>query len=65
MSATAQVEYKCTELYDPADEVGITWDDPDIGIRWPITDPLLSARDSNHPTLAQLRPSLVPVLTPR
>jgi dTDP-4-dehydrorhamnose 3,5-epimerase len=54
LSPIAQVEYKCTDLYDPASEVGIAWNDPAIGIRWPIDDPLLSARDQGHPTLATL-----------
>ena len=44
-SGVAQVEYKCTELYDPADEIGVAWDDPALAIPWPIASPLLSARD--------------------
>jgi dTDP-4-dehydrorhamnose 3,5-epimerase len=51
-SGTAQVEYKCTELYDPASEIGIAWDDPTLAIRWPIADPILSPRDSRNPSLA-------------
>jgi len=45
LSETADVEYKCSALYDPADEIAIQWNDPAIGIRWPIADPTLSARD--------------------
>ena len=45
MSPTAQVQYKCTVLYDPADEIAIAWNDPEAAIQWPIADPLLSARD--------------------
>ena len=52
-SPAAQVEYKCTDLYDPASEIGIPWNDPDLGIQWPTTDPLLSARDRQHPALAE------------
>jgi dTDP-4-dehydrorhamnose 3,5-epimerase len=52
LSPVAQVEYKCTELYDPGHEVGIVWNDPQIGIDWQIVDPLLSARDRDHPRLA-------------
>jgi dTDP-4-dehydrorhamnose 3,5-epimerase len=52
ISAVAQVEYKCTDFYDPASEIGIVWNDPDIGIAWPIREPLLSTRDQKHPTLA-------------
>jgi len=45
VSDRAQVQYKCTELYDPADELGIVWDDADLAITWPVADPLLSERD--------------------
>jgi dTDP-4-dehydrorhamnose 3,5-epimerase len=54
VSAVAQVEYKCTDLYDPASEIGIAWNDPSIGIQWPVGEPLLSDRDRRHPTLAEL-----------
>jgi dTDP-4-dehydrorhamnose 3,5-epimerase len=54
VSPIAQVEYKCTDLYDPADEIGIAWNDPTIAIPWPIADPLLSSRDRRHPTLAEV-----------
>ena len=50
----AQVEYKCTDLYDPASELGIAWNDPALGIPWPVREPLLSGRDQQHPTLAEL-----------
>ena len=46
LSDSAQVEYKCTDFYDQADEFSVLWNDPDIGIDWPIDEPLLSARDS-------------------
>jgi dTDP-4-dehydrorhamnose 3,5-epimerase len=52
-SPTAQVEYKCTDLYVPADEIGIPWNDPAIGIEWPIDKPLLSDRDRRHLSLAE------------
>ena len=54
VSAIAQVEYKCTDIYDPASEIGVAWNDPALGISWPVTQPLLSKRDSRHPTLAEL-----------
>ncbi len=54
VSETAQVEYKCTGLYDPSDEVGVIWNDPAIGIAWPVSDPVLSKKDQVHPTLAAL-----------
>ena len=52
VSPVAQLEYKCTDFYDPANEIGIAWNDPAIGIAWPVTQPLLSDRDTRHPTLA-------------
>ena len=58
VSAIAQVEYKCTDIYDPASEIGVAWNDPALGISWPLTQPLLSKRDSRHPTLAELTDSL-------
>jgi dTDP-4-dehydrorhamnose 3,5-epimerase len=54
LSQDAQVEYKCTDLYEPASEIGIAWNDPTLSIRWPIAQPLLSDRDRRNPTLAEL-----------
>jgi dTDP-4-dehydrorhamnose 3,5-epimerase len=54
VSAIAQVEYKCTDVYDSASEIGVAWDDPALAISWPVRDPILSLRDSHHPTLAEL-----------
>lgn len=54
LSEIADFEYKCTEYYDPADEIGVLWNDPDIGIEWPLGDPLLSAKDAALPRLAAL-----------
>jgi dTDP-4-dehydrorhamnose 3,5-epimerase len=54
MSETAHVEYKCTEVYDPADEVSILWSDPDLAIAWPIRDPIVSAKDSRAPRLREV-----------
>jgi len=63
VSAVAQVEYKCTDLYDPKSELGIAWNDPAIGIDWPIRDPLLSDRDARHLTLSAVMERL-PVFAP-
>ena len=52
VSDIAQVEYKCTDVYDAASEIGIAWDDPAIGITWPVSNPVLSDRDTRHPRLA-------------
>lgn len=57
VSDVAQVEYKCTDVYDPADEGGVMWNDPVLGVAWPITAPILSARDQDHPPLAPPGPA--------
>jgi dTDP-4-dehydrorhamnose 3,5-epimerase len=54
-SEIAEVEYKCTDFYEPAAERGLIWNDPEVGIAWPISDPILSPRDRAHPTLAALQ----------
>lgn len=63
LSASAQVEYKCTELYDREDEIGVVWNDPDLAIGWPISEPLLSPKDAALPRLAELAPLLREVET--
>jgi dTDP-4-dehydrorhamnose 3,5-epimerase len=57
LSEEADVEYKCSALYSPAAERGLAWNDPEIGIVWPIDEPVWSARDARHPRLADLRAS--------
>jgi dTDP-4-dehydrorhamnose 3,5-epimerase len=52
LSDVADVIYKCTTLYDAADDRGIAWDDREIGIEWPVESPLVSEKDSAHPTLS-------------
>ena len=52
-SPVAELQYKCTALYDPSDEITIRWDDPASGIDWPIDAPQLSAKDSAARTLAE------------
>jgi dTDP-4-dehydrorhamnose 3,5-epimerase len=54
LSADAEILYKCSHEYDPTGESGIVWNDPTIGIEWPITDPQLSPKDRAHPTAAEL-----------
>lgn len=57
LSEAATFAYKCTRFYDPTDEGGLLWNDPDIGIRWPEIDvPLkLSEKDEENPTFEQLK----------
>ena len=54
MSEWAEIEYKCTAPYDRDDEIGIVWNDPDIGIAWPIAAPALSSKDAALPRLSAL-----------
>lgn len=53
LSEYADVLYKCTGTYNHAAESGIRWDDPQIGIQWPVDNPLLSEKDRHAQTLAQ------------
>lgn len=48
--------YKCTDLYHPASEMGIIWNDPDLNISWPITEPILSNKDQQYSRLRDLTP---------
>jgi dTDP-4-dehydrorhamnose 3,5-epimerase len=54
LTETAQVEYKCSDFYDPEGEAGLIWNDPDVGIQWPSVEPILSARDLTHPRFVQI-----------
>jgi dTDP-4-dehydrorhamnose 3,5-epimerase len=47
------VAYLCSAPYAPDDDWGVAWDDPALGIPWPVTQPLLSPKDRAHPTVAQ------------
>lgn len=59
-SKTALFAYKCTAPYSVTDEVGVVWNDPAIGIAWPVTEPQLSAKDKVLPRLADLDPARLP-----
>jgi dTDP-4-dehydrorhamnose 3,5-epimerase len=54
LSNRVHVEYKCSDFYDPGHELGVAWNDPDIGIVWPIERPVLSPKDAAAPRLAQV-----------
>ncbi len=60
LSDVAEMSYKCTALYEPKEDAGVLWNDPDIGIEWPIQDPLLSPKDEAAPRLKDLPPLLAP-----
>ena len=46
--------YKCTDFYRPDDERGVRWDDPALRIAWPLSDPIISAKDRAYKTLAEM-----------
>lgn len=54
LSETALVSYKVSSIYDSKQEKSIRWDDPDLGILWPVTSPLLSSRDQTSPFLREI-----------
>ncbi len=55
LSESVHVEYKCTGFYDRASDFGVRWNDPDIGIEWPLEEePLLSEKDATAPLLRDL-----------
>jgi len=59
-SETATVMYKCSDYYHPEDEGGILWSDPQIGIDWPVRQPVVSDKDAQLPPLDTLRTDQLP-----
>lgn len=58
LSDQATFAYKCDDVYHPNDEGGIAWNDPEIGVKWPIDfEPILSEKDRHHPSLLQSKVS--------
>ena len=53
LSDVAEIQYKCTGVYNNKTESNVRWDDPDIGVEWPVQYALLSEKDRNAQTLAQ------------
>jgi len=53
LSDFAEIQYKCTAIYNPRCESAIRWDDPEIGIEWPVSDPILSPRDAAAQSFAE------------
>ena len=60
LSDVADVQYRIDRYYDPSDEGGILWSDPDIGIDWPIAPTSLSPRDAAYPCLRDVPASNLP-----
>ena len=56
-SEDAVFHYKCTEVYTPEAERSLRWDDPTVGIEWPVSAPLLSGKDAEAPLLGARHPS--------
>ncbi len=64
LSEAATFTYQCTALYDPAADAGIRWNDGDIGVDWPVSQPRLSAKDEKAPFLADIAPEHLPDFAP-
>jgi dTDP-4-dehydrorhamnose 3,5-epimerase len=60
LSDVADLHYKVSGLYDRDDEGGVVWNDPEVGICWPIAGPLISNRDQSYPRLAELQRERLP-----
>lgn len=65
LSDEARVHYKVTQPYDPGGDRTIAWNDPDIGIDWPVSNPILSAKDAEGRALADFAPSELPRYQPK
>ena len=61
LSERAVFLYKCSNYYDPGAEATISWQDPDIGVRWPVSAPTLSAKDAAGRPLAAFDRAALPV----
>ncbi len=61
ISDEAYFTYKCTDVYAPEAEGGVAWDDPAIGIEWPLNDVILSGKDQKYPALKDIPPERLPV----
>jgi dTDP-4-dehydrorhamnose 3,5-epimerase len=60
LTERVQFLYKCSAFYDPADQQGILWSDPDLHISWGMANPLVLERDSKYPCLANVRREFLP-----
>ena len=55
------ITYLVDGYYNPADELGVAWNDPALAITWPITDPILADKDRGAPTLDRIPPERLPI----
>ncbi|OUO91582.1 dTDP-4-dehydrorhamnose 3,5-epimerase [Cloacibacillus sp. An23] len=59
LSETALFQYKCTDRYSPESERGIIWNDPTLAIPWPMSEPVISEKDTKHPYFKDLQDELL------
>ena len=60
LTDTVHFLYKCSDYYEPADEHGIAWNDPNLKICWGVSAPIVSEKDAKYPTLSQVLPEHLP-----
>jgi dTDP-4-dehydrorhamnose 3,5-epimerase len=60
LSEMAEIQYKCSEFYDPRDDCGLRWNDPSLAIGWPDKGPVLSGKDAAQPFLKEVPESRLP-----
>ena len=60
LSDRVEFLYKCSDFYDPADEHGVLWSDPQLNVPWSITRPLVSEKDAKNPKLTDIPRDLLP-----
>ncbi|MGF1610053.1 MAG: dTDP-4-dehydrorhamnose 3,5-epimerase [Kiloniellales bacterium] len=60
LSDVAELWYKCTEIYHANDEGGLLWCDPELGIEWPLSDPIIAPKDATFPRLRDIPPDRLP-----
>jgi dTDP-4-dehydrorhamnose 3,5-epimerase len=63
LSEFADLHYKVSSVYDPTDEGGLLWSDPDVAIDWPLDAPIVSRRDAAYPTLRELGAATLPQIS--
>jgi dTDP-4-dehydrorhamnose 3,5-epimerase len=59
-SENALFSYKCTDLYHPESELGVAYDDPELAISWPVSSPLVGAKDKANLPLSKIDPARLP-----
>lgn len=64
VSDYALFEYKCTDSYHPEADWGLRWNDPGVGIEWPITSPTVSEKDASQPLLSEIPKERLPPFAP-